>query len=429
MVARPARVGVCCYGCGEDMGLGADGGGAFRAVDASSAREGDALLVAATLERVAVLGADAEAGVVRCRMASDVAKHPQAVLYRADDLVAFDDDVPPTPRELFLARKRGLPPPPGGAPPASPPFASCLHGHVLHARCLQGALVAGRGCPACGEPLFAPPVTLLAEDTASCGAAAPPPEALGTEAADAAASALSAEAGATRAAVPLAMGVQENLRMCPACFRGPLVNDHCENMRTHHGQCPDCGERVASGAEIAALVAGMAPRQSVADVIPRCRRCNAAAYFNGCRSCGHLFDAISWDAMPRWDPEAASRSAVHVAYRAIATQLARQATHEAALLHYERALLKGAPDRRAGEPPVRPPAPRLRKRRRRGFDVGAKVQGLWKGHRWYDGTVLRAHSDGVVDILYDDGEVEAQVPPARVRFPDGRPGDATCPIS
>ena len=45
------------------------------------------------------------------------------------------------------------------------------------------------------------------------------------------------------------------LRMCPACCAGPLLNEHCSDMRAHHGQCPSCGQRSHTDAAIAEALA------------------------------------------------------------------------------------------------------------------------------------------------------------------------------
>jgi len=81
-------------------------------------------------------------------------------------------------------------------------------------------------------------------------------------------------------------------RMCPRCHAGPLLNLGCQDMETHHGECPRCHTRSPSGA------AWRSGRPSAR--IPRCESCNVPVIFNGCMACGHLFTGQRWRDLPAW---------------------------------------------------------------------------------------------------------------------------------
>jgi len=251
-------------------------------------------------------------------------------------------------------------------------FASCVRGHLLHARCFQGRLLAGRGCPVCTEPLFVPRVqrTRVEGDDACCGAAAGDADvaaALGAAQEVEVAATQQAEGsptGSGAAAAPDEVerhsGGRLQMKMCPVCCAGPLLNENCSDLRSHHGQCPMCGEYPHSGASIAEAMAKPG-RKTVGERIPKCEKCNVAVTFNGCQECGHLFADIDWDELPKWDSSAKGCLEVANRHRRAARLLAAQVRHEAALLAHERAALQEA--RSGGEmycpdcTPVEPPAP------------------------------------------------------------------------
>ena len=136
-------------------------------------------------------------------------------------------------------------------------FASCVHGHLLHAHCFQRALLEGAGCPACPEPLFVPRVERTDRADDDChhdvveGGGHPSSETR-TTARSAAADALqAARAVESEAAAMLASssGIEDGsdrtstqswegrrFRMCPACCAGPLYNENCSDMRVRQVQ-------------------------------------------------------------------------------------------------------------------------------------------------------------------------------------------------
>ena len=163
------------------------------------------------------------------------------------------------------------------------------------------------------------------------------------------------------------------LKMCPACCAGPLFNDNCADMRTHHGQCSVIAFRGSSGApctpdgpfsvpasEIAAKMMRLSGNQTVADVLPRCPGHDVRIMFNGCMACGHLFTDTNWNAMPNWDPKAKSILELDQKKRKAALLLAEQIRTEAALLQFERdALWNQINEKREGiiSPPAAPTIP------------------------------------------------------------------------
>jgi len=136
-------------------------------------------------------------------------------------------------------------------------FASCVRGHLLHARCFQGALLSGQGCPACAEPLFVPRVERTDRADDDCHALAAGADAggsggFGEAAALDAAQAVESEAvtnGAPSASggggAPLRSLGGKQLRMCPSCCAGPLLNENCSDMRVRCDASPPCTDRCA----------------------------------------------------------------------------------------------------------------------------------------------------------------------------------------
>jgi len=240
---------------------------------------------------------------------------------------------------------------------AATTFASCLRGHLIHARCFQGRLIAGLGCPVCPEPFFFPTVQHTSQNEGSedgqgecCGAAAASDVAVGTALSAAeeveAAARLRAVQGSTEVFAPQeGVGLNESLKMCPACCSGPISNAHCSDLRAHHGQCPRCLSRVSESSIVSAIAqAGVGA--VIGDRIPRCSRCNIAVFFNGCLDCGHLFADLRWDELPAWDARAKDRLEASQRHRRAAWLLATRVREEAALLAHERAPL-GAQSRGA----------------------------------------------------------------------------------
>ncbi len=102
----------------------------------------------------------------------------------------------------------------------------------------------GSACPACAEPLWSPRVekrrapgeAAAADD---CGGHAGG----GGEAAALAAAAAVEEAaragGSGGSAAPTTVGGRQ-LKMCPSCCAGPLLNENCSDLRRHHGQVYRC---------------------------------------------------------------------------------------------------------------------------------------------------------------------------------------------
>jgi len=118
--------------------------------------------------------------------------------------------------------------------------------------------------------------------------------------------------------------------MCPSCFAGPLLNEHCADLRRHHGDCPKCMTKIdradASIAEgLRRLGAGGAGGARVCDVLPKCGQCQLTVLFNGCGACGMLFDAMRWDELPVWDDGARDRLEMVTRGRHAARLLAAQA--------------------------------------------------------------------------------------------------------
>jgi len=424
-VVVPIRGACRCFACGGDLDPPFSRSAAsahdrwahvpFVPVDVRDVRVGDSVLVAATLERVIVhrvLGSSTASGcgqvadadeeqipeelgdtgspVLVCRFpsedqAADVAPEPppdedeDGIAYRPEDLVW--PSLPPRGASVvnsdgesfrqhggFLRSRRELVLVLGSAAAArqewgaesvqehAPVFASCVRGHFLHARCFQGCLVAGSGCPACSEPLFVPGVQrerTAGDDAACCGSgsAAPHEEAIQT-----------VEEGAGAPSMNDVQLEGQQLRMCPLCCAGPLLNEHCSDLQAHHGQCPRCGQRPFSSASIAEAVA-RAGSSRIGTLIPQCPSCKVSVLFNGCAECGHLFNGTSWDGLPLWDPRAKAELEMNERYLRSVRLLAAQVRSQAAFLAHEQAALEEACAVSDKQPVLdfgdRPPPPRL----------------------------------------------------------------------
>jgi len=392
-IVSAAETKLRCFGCGDRMNSHEYESIRYDVAKGEKVQKGDTLLVAATLEAVVV--ESTEAGYVLCSFsATSTIKVDEgmkgysedcSVWYRPEDLVlptsearsvCDDDDTVSiggkemTRRELFLKcdrddllaknmwneAKRD-----GNAEDmieAGRRFASCAKGHVLHARCLQGALVAGRCCPApgCREPLWVPTVTRTRNDGNACCGSTPRNVQAQTEALQAASELPGHEA---IVAVREAEGLEEtndlrqagfdSLKMCPLCCSGPLFNGECSDMAAHHGQCSvnalrfgsenDCtptGPFRVAASEIAARVAQMSANETVLDILPKCETHNALVIFNGCMVCGHLFTDTSWTDLPNWDSSAKALLELDKKTRHAARLLSEQVRTEAALLQFER---------------------------------------------------------------------------------------------
>ena len=101
----------------------------------------------------------------------------------------------------------------------------------------KGALTEGQGCPACSEPLWVPRVEKRrapgqAADDDDCGGEGGGHSAM--EAALAAAAEVEAAAASrsneSNGSAPRSLGGKQ-LRMCPSCCAGPLLNENCADMR------------------------------------------------------------------------------------------------------------------------------------------------------------------------------------------------------
>mmetsp|Transcript_3482 Transcript_3482/g.5310 ORF Transcript_3482/g.5310 Transcript_3482/m.5310 type:complete len:1642 (-) Transcript_3482:469-5394(-) len=130
------------------------------------------------------------------------------------------------------------------------------------------------------------------------------------------------------------------LRMCPVCCAGPLANEQCSDLRAHHSQCPRCQIRIANAdtriAEaLSAISSGRGPA-SVGECIPKCPNCKIAVTFNGCLECGKLYQNLSWDSLPRWDPNAKRKLEKAQRDRNQMRALAIQVRREASFLAHEK---------------------------------------------------------------------------------------------
>lgn len=408
-VAGRVRGALRCFACGGELQppfhMGARGGGAsaaFAPVTTDAVKAGDIVIIAATFEQVVVVevmqnplaqanaaAAGNNQALVLCRFQDDgTGEEPEEAVFRAMDLVwpasrdgghaeefRIVDGQPRSRRELVLMK--------GSVEAAREAwdavdveddpqiFASCVRGHIMHARCFQGRLVAGSSCPCCPELLFVPRVQRTRRGGDDCcggdGEGAAAAAALGEAQAVEVAAAQQASAEADDAAaadvvgrtVQGARGNQLQMKMCPVCCSGPLLNENCSDLRAHHGQCPRCSRFPFSAAAIAeALVHG--GTTSVGERIPKCDRCNVTVLFNGCAECGHLFVDTDWDELPTWDDKAKACLEVQNRHRRAARMLAEQVQKEAALLAYERAALEEACSGVAeigGEEMAEPPPP------------------------------------------------------------------------
>jgi len=219
-------------------------------------------------------------------------------------------------------------------------YASCVRGHFMHARCFQGRLFAGRGCPVCSEALFVPTVLQErpADEDACCGAA-------DAEAVQATADHAVRDAAAVAQEIterPADDGAFEGLdrpRMCPLCFAGPLYLTACEDLTAHRGQCSQCNRRPYTAQQVEEAMASCRMGE-VEKAIPKCTFCNppVAVYINGCWTCGHLF--TRWSELLEWEADAQDQLKASEAFLHAVRLLAEQVRSEAARLAHERASLE-----------------------------------------------------------------------------------------
>ncbi len=236
-------------------------------------------------------------------------------------------------------------------------YASCARGHLLHARCLQQAMITGSRCPApgCMEQLYFPRVTKEKngnDDTCCSGGDGgnTDEEALLRAESDFTSHSARVERRTDDGSETRTAFRDDALKMCPMCCSGPLYNKECSDMSTHHGQCsvqalggngldeactPEGDFRVTAS-EIAAKVAQVSATKTVLELLPRCEKHNAPVMFNGCMTCGYLFTDITWYDMPVWDPKGREYLELDKKRRNAAQLLTEQIRSEAAKLQFER---------------------------------------------------------------------------------------------
>lgn len=372
-VVRRTQSNLKCFCCGDRMISDDAGDNKYETVKQSEIKEGDILLVAATLERVRVeriersrihcsFPESKSAGYTIWYRASDLVKQKN-LYYNAEETISIDGRQR-TRRELLLSF--------GGDKVAAQKawdngkklslaedeqnFASCVKGHVFHARCLTGLMLDGKCCPVdgCNERLFLPSVTRVNNDDETCCGGASNDSGAEDEALQAALdfaghSSTYEDRIAEGATVATSTGTDQ-LKMCPNCFAGPLFNRECSDMAAHHGQCveralngsqcgpctEDDGDFRANASDIAARMAQVSKTVSVADVLPRCPKHNCIVMFNGCMSCGHLFTDINWNELPEWNPANQYMMEVDKKRTHTARLLTEQIRTEAASLQFER---------------------------------------------------------------------------------------------
>ena len=389
-VAWRAMSALRCFCCGDGLIPPKLERGKYTSIKGRDVQEGERLLVAATLEPVIVTQAK-NRGRIRCAFESNETNEINIesdgfdVWYRPEDLVStqskgdvFDDEMlrikgqPRTRREIVLmsggdeltakrewaeAKKLSklLKKPKDDG---SLNFASCVRGHFLHARCLQGALLSGGLCPAigCNEPLCVPRVKLQHNDDSCCGGGASSGEEENRESEfQTAAESFIQHSQPDSTEGPdgeeITSAGLPNLKMCPACCSGPLINQNCSDMKAHHGECSrvairGTGENEATctldgvfrvtSVDIAEKIKHMSSTEFVTSILPKCPTHNVPVMFNGCLSCGHLFTDTDWDEMPKWDPKAKGLLELDHKKRKASDLLAKQVRVEVALLRFER---------------------------------------------------------------------------------------------
>lgn len=370
-IVRRTNTSLKCFCCGDKMISDVvPGDNNYVTVKQNEVKQGDILLVAATLERVRVERIDS----YRIHCSFPESNSTYTIWYRASDLVKqknvcdnAEETVSingrlRTRRELLLSF--------GGDEVAAQRawdnakdlsldedeqnFASCVRGHIFHARCMQGLIIDGKCCPVdgCNERLFLPSVTRINDDDETCcggtrNESEGEDEALQAALDFAGHSAVMEDRVAEGATIATSSGTDQ-LKMCPNCFAGPLFNKECSDMEAHHGQCveralnggqcepcTDEGDYRATSSDIAARMAQVSNTVSVTSVLPRCPKHNCIVMFNGCMSCGHLFTNINWNDLPDWNPANQYVMEVEKKRTHTARLLTEQIRMEAASLQFE----------------------------------------------------------------------------------------------
>uniref|UniRef100_A0A7S4K8L7 RING-type E3 ubiquitin transferase n=1 Tax=Odontella aurita TaxID=265563 RepID=A0A7S4K8L7_9STRA len=225
--------------------------------------------------------------------------------------------------------------------------ASCVNGHIMHASCFMELVAFAQPCPACNEPLVAPPVVKRTEGENDCCAGGDRGDVVGGTEDNARLDARldfmalcglrfddedeygqllreeAADGGEFGGGDPLS-----DLRGCPGCKQGPLYNENCFDLNTHHGECQKCQLRLCSREELDRMVADrLAARRadhkkrskesmgteaeeerelSVIEAVPDCLAClsqgiKSKVWYNGCMGCGMAFSSLSWDSLPPYE--------------------------------------------------------------------------------------------------------------------------------
>ncbi|CAJ1945909.1 unnamed protein product [Cylindrotheca closterium] len=395
-VVRRGRDALQCFACGD--GLLPEETTAHESIQLvqkdDEIKVGQTLLVAATLEPVQVKSVENEH--VQCSFANQDSKRSISVKFRRDDLLHPCSATENTEEKVSIGGRercrqdvfmkhgsiadakaawnaaKSSNGNPSGTELLTSSYASCVKGHLLHARCLQEALIAGKKCPflGCNEPLWAPKVKRLQPDSdACCGGNSATTDVAADDNNNNTVSGTEAVARARNENEEVDYHMDRELKMCPACFSGPLLNQNCNDMEAHHGQCVhhafgNDDENPcyfsADGSDIASSLMQLSGDKKVVDVLPRCPTHHCVIMFSGCMVCGHLFNETSWSDLPKWDPCAKTLLDVDRKKRKAAASLVSEITREAALLEYERDAVDSLWSTKGNDeiqlPPLPPPA-------------------------------------------------------------------------
>lgn len=282
-----------------------------------------------------------------------------------------------------------------GADPADV-LGSCVNGHLCHARCFSSLLSSGSPCPSCKEPLVFPPVESRVPDPQACrcpicneprdgedGHCRRKCELKARERAEDEAEAARVAAAAADPQANVAMpagggtGLHSSSMRCPECNFGPIHQDKCGDMNTHHGECmnrnrptthPDyckhkehwnaqqegdiernikaaadrtiAAQKGGSGGGGSSLMADIAPGLAGVPDCPKCRK--AKCQFNGCMRCGINFKHIrNWGQYLKdnphlvWKNETPEQLARRVGSRRALQDLEKRLQFEEGLLAHE----------------------------------------------------------------------------------------------
>lgn len=359
-VARRGRSALRCFGCGD--GLVPEVTRSEELIrpvqENDTVTIGDTFMVAATLEPVQVVGVEKD--LLRCKFPSG--DESLYISYQRKDLIRPSSDMTPgkdlvlvdsewkSRLEIFMKKgdeartawedcKVDEP-----YEPSVSKFASCVKGHLLHARCFQEALLGGKCCPVvgCNEPLWVPKVRRLKSDVDTC---CDDGETTGNDGETIELAGAEAVARAREEHGDVTYPIELELKMCPSCCSGPLFNQNCNDMKAHHGQCVhhafgNDGESpcyyCADVNDIASSLLQLSDDKKVVDVLPKCPTHNSVIMFCGCMVCGQLFTDSSWSDLPKWDATAKTMLHLDQQKRKAAASLVREITREVALLGFER---------------------------------------------------------------------------------------------